>query len=205
MICPIEEGFIEINGGPSVLPLIYGLLSSISLCIFWFLRFTVDFSTVLGVRSHCIFESPTLRFSRVTLWPTKGDLYLAGNLILLSFREKFEFRTHYLSFLEHEELLSFRWEVWWNSEAKFRASQKRASCFRKKSKSVKYFYFHFLTLNLKLKLKVEGGGSPSWRLIQSLMGNCLYGLWLALKTFIPEALTCSTVPWGPYGLYGSLR
>ena len=36
----------------------------------------------------------------------KGDLYLAGNLVLLSFREKFEFRTHYLSFLEHEELLS---------------------------------------------------------------------------------------------------
>ena len=61
---------------------------------------------------------------------------------------------------------------------------------------MKYFYFHFLTLNLKLKLKVEGGGSPSWRLIQSLMGNCLYGLWLALKTFIPEALTCSTVPFG---------
>ena len=61
---------------------------------------------------------------------------------------------------------------------------------------MKYFYFHFLTLNLKLKLKVEGGGSPSWRLIQSLMGNCLYGLWLALKTFIPEALTGYTVPFG---------
>ena len=61
MICPIEEGFIEINGKPSVLPLIYGLLSSISSCIFWFLRFTVDFSTIRGVRSHCIFESPTLR------------------------------------------------------------------------------------------------------------------------------------------------